>query len=60
MFLRWRKINMTPRLSSPASMSTLIRFYIILFPLRTRHHRQIPIVPSMNSRPPLNLFHNFH
>jgi len=53
LFLRWRKINMAPGPSFSTFMPALIEFFIILFPLRTRPHRQIPLVPSKTSGPSL-------
>jgi len=55
LFLRWRKTNMILRPNFSAFMPVLNGFCIILSLLRTRPHRQIPLVLSMSSGPPLTL-----
>jgi hypothetical protein len=53
LFFRWRKTNIAHGLSSFVFMLAHIEFYIILFPLRTRHNPQISQVLNMSSGPPL-------
>lgn len=53
LFLRWRKTNMAPRPSYSTFMPVLTEFYIMVSPLRTIPHQEIPEVLNLSSGPPL-------